>query len=47
MTEHKMGEVSQPIVKNKKNNKHKKKKWGVHLSLIGAGMENIYKAPLL
>ena len=41
------GEVSQPIVKNIKKKKYKKKKQGMHLSLIFVGMEKVNKAPLL
>ena len=38
--------ASQPITKNKNKKKENKKKKGVQLSLIGDGMEKVYKAPL-
>ena len=41
------GEVSQPIAKNIKKKKYKKKKQGMNLSLIFVGMEKVNKAPLL
>ena len=41
------GEASYPIENNKNKNKEKNNKWGIQLSLIGAGMENVDKAPLL
>ena len=47
MPENKKGNVSQPIAKNKKKNKDKKKKQGNQISLIGACMKKVDKAPLL
>ena len=47
MTANKKGKASQPITKNKNKKKEKKKKRRVHISFIGAGMEKVYKAPLL
>ena len=47
MPENNKGNLSQPIESNNKNNKEKKRKRGVQLSLISAVVEKVDKAKFL